>query len=602
MITLPSFQGVFSPPGQYFSQYEYSSQEFFMATGISDPTIMNAIDVLVRDLKNNSIWSKLKAIYPFVGGSASTHKYNLKDPRDLDAAYRLTFSGGWTHGNDGVTPNGSTGYANTYFNPSSAMTSSLGCMGIYNRTSTAAGTKVDMGCLSNSNRYLQIYSYFGGTFYCQINTNNSISDNMASSTSQGWFFGSRTSSTASFIQFNGTQSDEATSAISPNANVYIGAQNNAGSAAYFADRKIQFAVLGETLTKSEATTLYNAVTTFITNLAGAPVVNAGADQAITLPTSSVTLSGNATDNGSISSYAWTKDSGGAATIVSPSSSTTVVSGLTAGTYTFRLTATDNTSISSYDTMNVLVNAAAPTGLTQTTINSWNAYVYLPSGYNPTGSTTYPTIVFFPGLGEVGTDASKLLTYGPSAYINSGGWNGEVTISGNTTKFIVISIQPSSAYPSEAQINTRLATIKTNYKVDATKLHITGPSHGGWCGKTFITGDALGGPFTYASQVKTVVDVQGVISDDNSPYPNLFDNAADAGVKYLGFEQSNDNRGIPTIVTRMNNRVSGTARMLTTSYGAGEHGYFDNYFGKTSAPYNYSIDGITQNIYEWMARQ
>ena len=31
----------------------------------------------------------MKAIYPFVGGTATTHKFNLKDPADINAAFRL---------------------------------------------------------------------------------------------------------------------------------------------------------------------------------------------------------------------------------------------------------------------------------------------------------------------------------------------------------------------------------------------------------------------------------------------------------------------------------------------------------------------------------
>lgn len=41
----------------------------------------------------------MTAVYPFIGGTASTHKFNLKDPRDLDVAFRLTFSND-THTNE----------------------------------------------------------------------------------------------------------------------------------------------------------------------------------------------------------------------------------------------------------------------------------------------------------------------------------------------------------------------------------------------------------------------------------------------------------------------------------------------------------------------
>lgn len=90
-----------------------------------------------------------------------------------------------------------------------------------------------------------------------------------------------------------------------------------------------------------------------------PSASAGTDQTITLPTSSVTLTGSGTDSdGSISSYAWTKISGTGGTIVSASSATTSVTGLTAGTYVFRLTVTDNASATGTDDITITVNAAA----------------------------------------------------------------------------------------------------------------------------------------------------------------------------------------------------------------------------------------------------
>lgn len=99
------------------SPYDSDAQAFLTAAGISDLTISNAIDTFVKDLKTNGIWNKFYAIYPFVGGSAASHKWNLKDPRDLNAAFRLTFSGGLTHNANGITGNGLNGYADTYFNP-----------------------------------------------------------------------------------------------------------------------------------------------------------------------------------------------------------------------------------------------------------------------------------------------------------------------------------------------------------------------------------------------------------------------------------------------------------------------------------------------------
>jgi hypothetical protein len=91
------------------------STAFLTAAGITDPVISNAICNLVVGLKADGLWTQIDAIYPFVGGTAFTHKWNLKDPRDLYVAYRLSFFGGWRHDSRGIQGNGTNTYADTYF-------------------------------------------------------------------------------------------------------------------------------------------------------------------------------------------------------------------------------------------------------------------------------------------------------------------------------------------------------------------------------------------------------------------------------------------------------------------------------------------------------
>lgn len=76
------------------------------------------INFIISNLKELGLWSKIKAAWFFVGGTAATHKWNMKDMRNLDAAFRLTFPNGMTHSANGITGNGSTQYANTHFIPS----------------------------------------------------------------------------------------------------------------------------------------------------------------------------------------------------------------------------------------------------------------------------------------------------------------------------------------------------------------------------------------------------------------------------------------------------------------------------------------------------
>src|SRR5437870_349854 len=69
-----------------------------------------------------------------------------------------------------------------------------------------------------------------------------------------------------------------------------------------------------------------------------PTVNAGIDEVITLPTNFLTLSGTATGgSGTITGYQWSKVSGPSDfTIVNPTSASTDITDLSAGSYIFRL--------------------------------------------------------------------------------------------------------------------------------------------------------------------------------------------------------------------------------------------------------------------------
>jgi hypothetical protein len=96
------------------SGLDVSATAFSNAAGLTDAIQKSAVNTLVKDLKRYGLWSKIKAFYPFVGGTATSHKWNLVDPRDLDAAYRLTFSGGWTHDSMGAQCNGTNTTSNTY--------------------------------------------------------------------------------------------------------------------------------------------------------------------------------------------------------------------------------------------------------------------------------------------------------------------------------------------------------------------------------------------------------------------------------------------------------------------------------------------------------
>jgi predicted esterase len=88
-----------------------------------------------------------------------------------------------------------------------------------------------------------------------------------------------------------------------------------------------------------------------------PVANAGGDQTISYPDTSLTINGTSSSDvdGNIADYEWTMVDGPApATIINPSSPSTVVSNLQTGEYKFVLTVVDNKGAISRDTVAVSV--------------------------------------------------------------------------------------------------------------------------------------------------------------------------------------------------------------------------------------------------------
>jgi hypothetical protein len=235
------------------SQFDTDALSFITAASISDLTQQTAINTLVTDLKTYNIWTKMKAIYPFVGGSSSSHKWNLKDPRDLDAAYRLTFFGGITHDADGFTGNGTTGYALTYL-PASTMAQNSIHMSWRSNTDVGGTVKAEIGQVSFSN--LVGYSINGaGTAYV-TRLNSASSNTVSTTTSNGFYQASRLSSANYIMQKDGTQSTVTSTSNAPTPqNIIIGASSNGAD---FSNRNIQLVTLGDGLTATEMNALRTA--------------------------------------------------------------------------------------------------------------------------------------------------------------------------------------------------------------------------------------------------------------------------------------------------------------------------------------------------------
>jgi hypothetical protein len=250
------------------------AQAFITAAAITDPTQQAAINTLVIDLKGYSIWSKLGTIYPFVGGTASAHKFNLKNPLDTDAAFRLVFNGGWTHSANGALPNGTNAYADTKFNPNNFTATTNSSAGVYLRTNVLE-TSVDFGqgYIAFGQDGVMIYPRYNSNQYagcCNGNSFNGASN--ANTDSRGLFAVTRTGTSQSFRKRGTSTIDStitnATNTLYLNYNIYLGAGNNAvtNTVTQYSTRQQAFAFIGDYLTSGEIDNFYTAVQAFQTTL------------------------------------------------------------------------------------------------------------------------------------------------------------------------------------------------------------------------------------------------------------------------------------------------------------------------------------------------
>jgi hypothetical protein len=253
-------------PYAFGVSYDPDAQAFFTASGLTGATNLTAINTLVVALKGYGIWSKMKAIYPIIGGTAALHKWNLKDPQDTNAAFRLVFNGGWTHSSTGALPNGTNGYANTFLSTSGMSLNSIH-LSYYSRTNnTSIGCEIGGGNSSpDSYTLLQGRTHVAPTTDTAIWINNSATvDRVAGVNTAAFFCGSRTASNVIRLFRNSTRIINGTviSSTTSTFPIWLGAFNFAGSGAVWSNRQCAFSSIGDGLTDAEAANFYTAVNAY----------------------------------------------------------------------------------------------------------------------------------------------------------------------------------------------------------------------------------------------------------------------------------------------------------------------------------------------------
>jgi dienelactone hydrolase len=144
------------------------------------------------------------------------------------------------------------------------------------------------------------------------------------------------------------------------------------------------------------------------------------------------------------------------------------------------------------------------------------YEYLPEGYNPSGTTLYPVILFMTGIGELGDGSSSpttglplVLKNGITKNIEAGIFPKSFTCRGKTFRFIIITPQfVKSPRPTPADMDTVLTYILSHYKVDPKRVYITGLSYGG--GLSFAYAGSSNA--NYRSRVTAIVPTASPLPD------------------------------------------------------------------------------------------
>lgn len=240
---------------------------FIAAAGIGDGTQKDAIQNLVKALKAAAVWEKMKAIYPMVGGSAESHKFNLKNPANTDGAFRLSFVGGWTHSSTGAKPNGTTGYANTHLSASGVLTANNLHVSYYSRTQVPNEIESSLRCGNvDLNRIIQLNPNLNIGYGFLIRLGGTVFGyNDQSTDCRGMFVASRTSSTSLKGYRNGNELISVATGgqhLLPAEDFYLAGANTGGTPSQFSKLECGFASIGDGLNATEANDLYVAVLAF----------------------------------------------------------------------------------------------------------------------------------------------------------------------------------------------------------------------------------------------------------------------------------------------------------------------------------------------------
>jgi hypothetical protein len=211
------------------------------------------------ELGNLSTYQPVLAANNYATNVAAQMKFNLVNPQDSDAAFRLAFSGGWTYSTNGAQPNGTNGFADTFLIPNTSLSTSSSHLSFYSRTNTTSGTGYDLA----RTHFALITQFNGNIFYANLETAGSYAASYTSANGLGHFIASRINNTTTQGFKNGLKVINASQNSSLATSSLI-ISNNGG--ANYSNKQTAFVSIGDGFTDAEAALLYSLVQQFQTDL------------------------------------------------------------------------------------------------------------------------------------------------------------------------------------------------------------------------------------------------------------------------------------------------------------------------------------------------
>lgn len=244
------------------------AKAFFSAGSISAADQKAAINKLILSLKNNALWNKFYALYPFVGGNATSHSLNLINT----SLYQITWVAAPSHSLSGVDFNGTTQYGKTGLIPSSVMTLNNTALHYYSRDNIAE-SGIEMGAQNiAATERISLVLRFTGDLASSTQYNITAGQGQLTissrTDSRGFQTASRIDSTTHVVYFNGSNigSNATGGGALPSFEIYIGAININGAAGTFSTKQCALSAISLGLNTAEASLFYTIVQELQTDL------------------------------------------------------------------------------------------------------------------------------------------------------------------------------------------------------------------------------------------------------------------------------------------------------------------------------------------------